>query len=167
MSPEQIRAAINADPSLLALALDGQTAEIAEALSVGRKRRDAVTKFTSLGIAERYPSIGGLPGPLAAELCLQKLEGFAQTASQSQDPATKLLGAATLRQMGHLTGGGMAIGSPAIGQMLAVIVGAGALTQAEATALQDVSLVDDPVSEFTVRQAIYSDDGGILVGNKL
>jgi hypothetical protein len=154
MSPNEIRAAIAASPALQAMQAAGDHAGIAAALSVGRTRRDGGTKFSSLGIAERYASLNGLPGPLAAELCLQKLEGFATAASASTDPATKLLGQATRRQMGHLAGGGMAVGSVAVGQMLAVIVQAGALTQAEATALQDVANVPDPIPHEAVTAAI-------------
>jgi hypothetical protein len=164
MTPEHIRAAINADPALLALAQAGNTQAIADALSVGRTRADTATKFTSLGISERFPTLGGLPGPLAAELLFQKLEGFATAAAASEDPATKLLGGATTRQMGHLTNNGMAIGSPAVAAMLAVIAGSGAITQAEADALVGVAAVADPVPEFDVRRAIFADDGTLLVG---
>lgn len=162
MTPQQIRDAIDADPALLALVPD--TEALAAALSAGRKVRNPATKYTSLGMAERFPALGGLPGPLACELALQKLEGFATAARQSADPATKLLGATIARQMTHLTGGGMAIGSPAITAMLSIVVGAGALTQAEADALQDVAAVDAPVSEYEVRAAIFADDGTLLVG---
>lgn len=161
MTPEQIRAAIAASEDLRALVPD--SGAIAAALSVGRSVRNTATKYTSLGIAERYPSLGGLPGPLAAELCLQKLEGFAAAAMASTAPATKLLGAATARQMGHLAGAGMAVGSPAVGDMLAVIVQAGALTQAEADALQDVAREPAPITEYAVRVAIYADDGSLKV----
>lgn len=165
MTPQEIRDAIDASPELTALAEAGNTQAIADALSVGRTTLDGVTKFSSLGISERFPALGGLPGPLAAELVFQKLEGFAAAAKASEDPATALLGGATERQMGHLKAGGMAIGSPAVGAMLGVIVGAGALTQAEADALVGVAAVAAPVAEFDVRVAIYADDGALLVGN--
>lgn len=161
MTPQEIRDAITASPELQALVPD--TTALASALSAGRTTFDAVTKFSSLGISERFPALGGLPGPLAAELVFQKLEGFAAVAKSSQDPATALLGGATERQMGHLKASGMAIGSPAVGAMLSVIVSAGALTQAEADALVSVAAVPAPVSEFDVRVAIYNDDGTLKV----
>lgn len=136
-------------------------AAIAAILSQGRAVSDPATKFTSLGIAERFPALNGLPGPLAAEMVLQKLEGFAAAAGQSADAATKLLGNATARQMGHLTGGGMAIGSPAIAQMLAVIVSAGAMSQAEADALTSVASKPDPIDINTLSRALNTAEGRV------
>lgn len=163
MTPETIRAAINADPELLALVPD--TFALATALSAGRTRTDTAQLFKSLGIAEKFPAMGGLPGPLAAEMVLQKLEGFAAAAIAGSDPVGKLLGSTIKRQMVHLIGAGMAIGSPAIASMLGVIVqmSGGTLTQAEADALVSVAAVPDPVSEFDVRRAIFNDDGSMGV----
>lgn len=161
MTPQEIRTAISESPELQALVPD--SVALSAALSSGRTRYDSTTKFTSLGIAERFPALSGLPGPLAAEMVLRKLEGFAALAQQSEDAATKLLGHATARQMAHLTGAGMAIGSPAVAQMLAVIVAGGALTQAEADALRSVALEPAPVDEFEVRCAIFADDGTLRV----
>lgn len=161
MTPQEIRDAITASPELQALVPD--TFALAAALSADRKQYDTTTKFSSLGIAERFPALGQLPGPLAAEMVLRKLEGFATVAQQSPDVVTKLLGQATARQMAHLNGTGMVIGSPAVGQMLGVIVTAGALTQEESDALRSVALVDAPVSEFDVRRAIFNDDGTLGV----
>lgn len=157
MTPVEIRDAIAASPDLQSLGED--TFAIAEAISAGRTNQDGVTKFSSLGIAERFPALGPLPGPLAAEMVLQKLEGFATAAQQSADTATKLLGAATARQMRHLEGSGMAIGSPAVAAMLGVIVQSGALTQIEADALTSIAAVSDPISELEVRRACWADNG--------
>lgn len=134
-------------------------AAISAAVSAGRTRQDHITKFTSLGISERFPALGSLPGPLAAEMVLQKLESFRDASLASADPADQLLGGAIKRQMQHLEGNGIAIGSPAVAQMLAVIVGAGGLTQAEMDALVSVAAVPDPVSDLDVRRALWSDDG--------
>jgi len=119
-----------------------------------RTRRDPATKYTSLGIAERHSSLGGLPGALASEVALQKLEGFATAVLAGADPVLKLLGAQIRRQMKHLEGSGMAIGSPALGAMLGIVVQAGAMTQAEADALQDVASEPDPVAERAVTLAL-------------
>lgn len=132
----------------------GQHGEIAALVSVDRVRSDGITKFSSLGISERFPALGGLPGPLAAELVFQKLEGFAAAAIAGSDPAGKLLGGAILRQMKHLEGSGMAIGSPAVAAMLAAIVAQGGLKQEEADALTGIALVPDPVSVQAVIQAM-------------
>jgi hypothetical protein len=165
MTSDEIRKAILASPQLAALAREPNcTEELAAALSIGRVRRDPALKISSLGIAEKMPAIGPLPGPLAAELVLQKLEVFAQAATQSPDQASQLLGATIKRQMTHLAGpSGMAIGSPAVEQMLSVVVAAGGLTQPEMAALLSVVESPDPVSEFEVRRAIYADDGSLRV----
>ena len=151
---EEIRA--KCPPELLA---SRDTEAIAAAVSAGRVRKDHTTKFTSLGISERFPALGPLPGPLAAEMVLQKLEGFREAALGSTDAATKLLGGAIRRQMQHLEGNGMAIGSPAVAQMLTVIVANGGLSKAEMDALVSVATVPDPVSEIDVRRACWSDLG--------
>jgi hypothetical protein len=127
---------------------------MAVVVSAGRTRMDTTTKFASLGISERFPPLGGLPGPLAAELVLQKLEGFAVTAAQSPDPTIKLLAGSVTRQMGHLKGSGIALGSPAVEGMLNVIVGAGAMTQAEVDALIGIARKADPVTVRQVMQAM-------------
>ena len=134
----------------------GQHGEIAALVSKDRVRSDGVTKFSSLGISERFPALGGLPGPLAAELVFQKLEGFAAAAQASTDPVAKLLGGAVIRQMKHLEGTGMAIGSPAVAAMLAAIVAQGGLKKEEADALSSIAMVPDPVS---VQQVIEAMEG--------
>lgn len=154
MTPQEIRDAIAASPELQAMVAEGRTGAVAAALSQGLTVMDTETKFTSLGIAERFPALGPLPGPLAAEMVLQKLEGFAAAAAQSEDVATKLLGGATQRQMQHLKTNGMAIGSPAIAAMLAVIVQAGTLTQQEADALVSVATVTSQVTHQQVEAAM-------------
>ena len=153
----EIRA--NCSPELLS---GRDTQAIADAVNAGRTRVDGVTKFASLGISERFPSLNGLPGPLGAELLFRKLEAFAPVALQSSDISVSLLGGAVIRQMGHLKGAGMAIGSPAVRQMLAALVGAGAITQAESDALVSCATTPDPITEFEVRRACYSDAGDWL-----
>lgn len=132
---------------------------IAAAVSEGRTRSDGITKFSSLGISERFPPIGPLPGPLAAELVFQKLEGFAAAAIAGTDPAGKLLGGAIVRQMKHLEGSGMAIGSPAVAAMLSQIVAMDGLTQEEMEGLIGVAAVPDPVSVSDVSDALNAAQG--------
>ncbi len=130
-------------PQMIAAQEHGQIATI---VSAGRKAPDTSTKFSSLGISERFPALGGLPGPLAAENVFQKLEAFAAAAIAGADPVGKLLGGACVRQMAHLKASGMAIGSPAVKSMLDAIVARNGLTQDESDALVGVALVDAPVS---------------------
>lgn len=150
---------VKCEPALIATR-DSQA--IADVLNVGRKRIDSLEMYASLGISERFPELDGLPGPLGAELVFRKLEAFSAVAAGSEDPVSSLLGGAVIRQMAHLPRAGLAIGSSAVIAMLQAIVGAGGLTQAEADALVSVSYIPDPVSEFEVRRAIWSDTGEYL-----
>lgn len=135
---------------------------IADALNVGRVRIDPLEMYASLGISERYPTMDGLPGPLGAELLFRKLEAFAADAVASGDAIKSLLGGAVIRQMGHLQRAGLAVGSPAVAEMLNTIAAYAGITQAEADALVSVAAVPDPVTEFDVRCAIWADDGEYL-----
>lgn len=159
---ETIKARAQSDPAFAALVAARDTQGMADALPLMLVGRDATTKFSSLGIAERFASLNGLPGPLAAEAALLKLEGFRDVALQSPDPVTKLLGSAVRRQMEHLSGAGMAIGSPAVAAMLAVIAQGGGLTQAEADALTAVADIYRKPTEFDVRRAVFADDGAYM-----
>lgn len=132
---------------------------IAAVVSEGRTRINPTEKFSSLGISAGFPVINGLPGPLAAELVLQKLERFAATAAAADDMPTQLLGGAIVRQMKHLEGDGMAVGSPALIDLLKTIVMAGVLTQEEADALVAVAAVPDPVSVGEVSDALNAAQG--------
>lgn len=138
---------------------------IAAAVSEGRTRINATEKFSSLGISAGFPEIGGLSGPLAAEEVLQKLEGFAATAVMADDRPTQLLGGAIVRQMKHLEGDGMAVGSPALIDLLKTIVQAGVLTQEEADALVNVAALPDPVSVSEVSDALNKAQGLLTLGD--
>jgi hypothetical protein len=134
---------------------------VAQMLSIGRTRLDPTAEYSSKGIAARYGTLNGLPGPLAAELCLQKIEGFAEAALASDNLMHQLLGAQIRRQMVHLSGSGMAVGDPALTEVLAAVVAAegSLLTQEEADALQNVARVDDPISPATVSAALNALQG--------
>lgn len=138
---------------------------IAAAVNQGRTRIDALEKFSSLGISERFPPIGPLPGPLAAESAFQKLEQFAAFAIAGEDPAGKLLGGAIVRQMKHLEGTGMAIGSPAVAAMLEQIVAMGGLTEEEMDGLIGVAAVPDSVSVSAVSDALNEAQGLMTLGD--
>jgi hypothetical protein len=140
-------------------------AEIARVVSEGRKVYDGKTKYTSLGISENFPAITGLPGPLAAEMVFQKLEGFAEIGASSTDPMVKLLAGAVSRQMGHLKTGGMAIGSPAVKQMLEVLVSLSVITLTESQGLQDVALIPSLVTVEEVAAVLVEKNN--LVGKKI
>lgn len=137
---------------------------ITAAVNVGRTRQDAHTKFTSLGIKERFPDLGGLDGALAAEWVLQKLEEFATNARASSQLQAQLLGDSIAREMAHLAGGGMAVGSPAVARLLAVVVQMGGISQEEMDALVSVAAVDDPVYMGAVSDALNQHQGLMTLG---
>ena len=161
MTPAQLaalKAAILANATWLALARQGKTQDVAAAMSVGRKKLETSGRFTSIDIADQFAPAGGLSGPVAAEALIQKLEAYATQAKLSGILSIKLLGGMLQRQMASLTSGGMPLASPAFGSLLAAIVAATGITQAEADALQNTALIDDPVTHTQVGEAIA---GGI------
>lgn len=165
---EQILDAIRNDSSLMDIVQtrpDDYLRQLASAISNTRSKRSPTIKYTSLGIAERMISMNGIPGPLTAEVILQKLEGTALSLIASSDPVAKLLGGQIKRQMAHLEGNGIALGSPAVYAMLSYLVTlpGSVLTQPEVEALCDISSQPDPVTEDDVKNAIWSTDGQLLV----
>ena len=167
MNPDELRAEIlsRLSPEVLA---SQNTQTVADALSVGRTRIDPVEKLSSLGLASRFPSLSGLPGPLASEMVLQKIEGLADvlvaTAGDTPEASgARLFGAQIKRQMVHLAGAGMAFGDPAMAVMFEQMRLLGALSQEEVDALHSVSRFDAPVSEIDVRRACWSDAGEWLL----
>jgi|CXWL01.1.fsa_nt_gi hypothetical protein len=151
MTPQDIRAAIQASPALLALVpqVNG-TQAIAEALSLGRTIVQP-HRMSEAGVLERYPG-----GPLAADAVLAKLDAFAASAHPLAGVVRR-----ALKFLGQPEG--LDIGSSATRAMLDALAGGSAITTAEATALKGLAAVPDPVSEFAVRQAIYADNGSLLV----
>lgn len=148
MTPEQIRAAIADSPQLLALVPN--TEALAAALSTGRKRR--ASHFASeRGILERFPG-----GPIAADALLSKLEAFSSIGhpmSSIVKRALKFLAQAE----------GLDIGSPATQGLLDALQAGSVLTADEVAGVKAMALVDDPVTEFEVRVAIFADDGTLRV----
>ena len=137
MTPDEIRAAISADPALQALVPDTQA--IADALSAGRTR----WKPTDIGVG----TIIEVLGLAAANPVLDAL--YASPDYRHVKP---------LLEQGRLR-----LDSVAQAGMLQPLVTGGLLTQAQLDALIARAKEPAPVAEYDVRMAIYNDDGSLKV----
>lgn len=144
MTSDEIRAAIAASQELQALAPNTQA--IADALSVGRTR------------------VGSAPRSVFAMWCGSTgLRAAIQ--DHANDPDSPLR-AVALTILDLLQGGvsdSIDMAHPSNQAMLGSWVQAGALTQAEADELVALATVPDPVDEYSVRVAIFNDDGSIAL----
>lgn len=132
MNPIEIRAAIAADPALLALVPNSQA--IADALSAGRTRPNGAEIGNGLIIAEI--------GLEAGNALLDALNDTAQFRYVKP-----------LLEQGRLD-----VSSPLVVAALGAMVPA-VLTAAQADALIALGREADPVRELDVRRAIWNDDG--------
>lgn len=141
MTPTEIRVAIQADPALQALVPDTQA--IADALSAGCTR-----------VATRIGGIGTVLealGPVDGATLLDTLDLLRATSSPVK-------WAWYLIERGELD-----FGSVATRGMIQQLQIGGVLTAPQASSLLALAEVPDPVDEYTVRRAIYADDGSLLV----
>ena len=137
MTPDEIRAAISADPALQALVPDTQA--IADALSAGRTR----WKPTDIGVG----TVIEVLGLAAANPVLDAL--YASPDYRHVKP---------LLEQGRLR-----LDSVAQAGMLQPLVTSELLTQAQLDALVARAKEPAPVDEYDVRMAIYNDDGSLKV----
>lgn len=136
MTPEEIRAAISADPALQALVPDTQA--LADALSAGRTR----WKHTDIGVGTIIEVLGlAAANPVLDAIC----------ASPDYRHVKPLLDQGRLRLDSEFVRGALQAMVPAL------------LTQAQRDALVARAEVSDPVGEYEVRCAIYADDGSLRV----
>lgn len=136
MTPDEIRAAISADPALQALVPDTQA--IADALSVGRTRYVE----TRIGVG----TIIEVLGLATANAVLDVIYS-----APSYRHVKPLLDRGRLRLDLPFVRGALQAMVPAL------------LTQEQRDELVARSAAPDPVSEFDVRVAIYNDDGSYTV----
>lgn len=137
MTPDEIRAAISADPALQALVPDTQA--IADALSVGRTR----WKHTEIGVG----TIIEVLGLSAANPVLDALY-----AAPDYRHVKPLLDQGRLR-----------LDVVAQAGVLPPLVTGELLTQAQLDTLIALAKEPAPVAEYDVRVAIYNDDGSLRV----
>jgi len=159
MTPDQIRAAISADPVLVAMAHESppNTQGIADALSAGRTKVGSCI-ISARGLAGRFPA-----GPLAAEAVLLKLEAARDTMLQSESEPVKLAGSLLRRQLTFLMGEGLDFGDAALRSMLDTFQAQMILTQSEVAGLKSLANEPDPVSECEVRVAVFHHETGVLL----
>lgn len=141
MDTQQIRSAITADPALTALLPDSQA--IATALSEGRTRPNQ----RELGNGTIIETIGLAAGNALLDTLL------------STDAASPYRHIRPLLEQGRLI-----ISSPLVVGTLQAMVGQAlpggvVFTQQHAEALIALGRTEDPVSELSVRRAIWNDDG--------
>lgn len=136
MTPDEIRAAINADPVLQALVPD--THAIADALSVGRTRYAE----TQIGIGTIIEVLGLATANVVLDLIYS---------APDYRHVKPLLDQGRLRLDSPFVHGALQSMVPAL------------LTQEQRDALVARATVPDPVTEFDVRVAIYNDDGSLRV----
>ena len=141
MTPAEIRAAIAADPNILALVPDFEA--IAAALSVGRKR-----------VESRLGGVGVVMESLGAEDGAAVLDALDALRAVS----SPVKWAWVLIERGELD-----FGSAATRGMIKQLALAGAIPAAAETALLAISEVADPVTAAQVEIACKSDTGELIV----
>lgn len=136
MTPEEIRAAISADPALQALVPDTQA--IADALSAGRTRYVE----TQIGV-----------GTIIEVLGLATANAVLDVIYSAPDyrHVKPLLDQGRLRLDSAFVRGALQAMVPSL------------LTQEQRDSLVARSAAPDPVGEYDVRMAIYNDDGSLRV----
>lgn len=153
MTPDAIRAAIQADETIAALLPD--TAAVAAALSHGR------TRLTERLITERR--ILSALGVIEGAAFLDALDAFAASTLPDGHPLAPYHAGIT-RAVGWLkTSEGIDIGDAASQAMLTALAAAGVVTQESASTIMALAQVPDPIPEFDVRRAVFADDGSLLV----
>lgn len=143
MTPEDIRAAIQADAALQALVPDTQA--IADALSAGR---------TKLGTVSR--------AWLATWAAGTGMRAVMQDVSTTAGHPLRSIALATLDVLAGAADG-IDFAEPANVASVQAWVTAGLMTQEQADALFALGTVADPVDEMDVRRAVYNYDGSLAV----
>jgi hypothetical protein len=166
MTPEFIRAAIMANPPIrdIAQAPTPDLEAISAALGVVLPREVVQgVEITPRGSAALFPSIGGLPGPLAFQKALRQLTAWAAAAKASQAEEVSLLGEAVEEQLAGYRTRGLDFGVQALRDMLDLIAAQGGLSSQQAAGFKGLAERAARVDELTIKRAIWADDGQRLV----
>lgn len=148
MNRNEIRAAILADPAILALIPDTQA--IADALS-------PVIELREVFVTER--GIVNVLGILDGENFLQALEGFSEATLPEEHPL-KAYQPGIARQLAWLKRDGVDVGSPLVRSLLDTMAMIGILDPASVAAVKSYAETEVVITAEQVRSALY-DDGGI------
>jgi hypothetical protein len=143
MSPDQLQAlraeiAETVDPAVIAAR---DTPAIATAVSAGRTR----TRVVPIADVQAYLQSHGIWWAIKSI--------SRDTVHPAFAAAEAVMDVATARYEN------IDLGLPIVAMMFGGLVAAGVMTQDDMSALQALSVVDDPVSEFDVRRACWSDAG--------
>lgn len=153
MEPDVIRAAVVADPVLMALVPD--TAAIAAALSAQHTRL-----MERLITERRVLSVLGLAD---GEAFLSALEAFAVQTLPDAHPL-KAAQPGLKRVLSWLkTADGVDVGDPLAQQMLNALAATGVVNASHAQLVMDLARVPVVVDETDVRRALWADDGTFLI----
>lgn len=155
MTIEQIRAAIQADPALLALA----RADVPDEAAIAAALPPIISLRESF-VTER--GVVAALGVLAGEQFLAALESFAATALPAEHPLAPYQ-PGIARQLAWLKRDGIDVGSAPARELLDALVAAGIVQAQHAAAIKAMAEEAIPVDQLTVRRAIFNPDGSRAV----
>lgn len=140
MTADDIRGAVQADPQLQRLARAGNSAAIAAVLRHTGGQPQTGDVITTRGAAARYPSVDGLPGPLAFEAAMLQLEGWSANHANSAELLHHLRARAISRVLEVFPTLGLDFGDPALRATLDTLV-PDVLSQAQVDAFKTLAAV--------------------------
>lgn len=155
MNIEQIRAAIQADPALLALA----RADVPDEDAIAAALPPDVTLRESF-VTER--GVVAALGVLDGEAFLSALEAFAASTLPADHPLAPYQ-PGIARQLAWPQRDGIDVGSAPARNLLDALAAAGVIDAAHAAAIKGLAEVRTLVAEMDVRRAIWNDDGSRAV----
>lgn len=137
---------------------------IAARLSAGRVAIQQGATITTRGASAAFPSIAGLPGPLAFEAAMLALETFATAQVNSADLPTKLTARAVGRQLQAFQELGLDFGSPAMRAMLDSFKGV-VLSAEQAEAFKALAQKPAPLTTNEVSDALNRAENRLTLGD--
>lgn len=155
MTIEQIRAAIQASPEVLAMA----QAAVPDEVAIAAALPPAIT------LREQFVTERGVVaalGLIAGESFLASLEAFAAASLYPGHPLLAYQGGIA-RQLQWLKRDGIDVGSDAARAMLDALTAVGTLNGADVAVIKGLAEVATPVEPMAVRRAIFNDDGSRAV----
>lgn len=155
MTIEDIRAAIQASPEVLAMT----QAEVPDEAAIAAALPPAIT------LREEYITERGVVaalGVLDGEVFLVALETFVASALPPEHPL-KAYQPGIARQVAWLKTGGIDVGSAPARDLLDALAAIGVIDAAHAAAIKALAEVRTAVSAMDVRRAIWNDDGSRAV----
>lgn len=155
MTIEEIRAAIQASPELLAMAQAGVPDEAAIAAAL-----PPIILLREEYITER--GVVAALGLIEGEAFLSALETFAVTPLSSEHPLAPYQ-PGIARQIAWLKTAGLDVGSAPARQLLDTLASVGVIQAAHAATIKGLAETATPVDPILVRRAIFNDDGSRAV----